>query len=238
MNCPLNTAFIVSITLSMLCLPFIWVLGTLSFLSLFLPWQSYHWVESCSICMHIWAFCCFWSIILVLRDLIECKGSFQSSFICWGLFCVPLYSQFWGRLHEVLRRRYILLFCGEMLCRDLSTWLIALVSFTVSLFSFCFNDLLYSETWDVEFPNYCVFWASVKLLLWMWVPLHLGHWCTELRFFFWCVWSVLPQLFQLLWLKVYFLDIRMPIPACFFGPFAREYIFPALYSEVISVFMA
>jgi hypothetical protein len=31
-------------------------------------------------------------------------------FICWGMFCDQLYGQFWRRYHEVLRKRYILLF--------------------------------------------------------------------------------------------------------------------------------
>ena len=47
----------------------------------------------------------------------------------------------------------------------------------------------------------CVFWALSKFLLWMWVPLHFEHRCSELRvllgrfFFLWWVWSVLPCLF-------------------------------------------
>ena len=47
----------------------------------------------------------------------------------------------------------------------------------------------------------CVLWDLVKFLLWMWVPLHLGHRCSELRlhlgrFFFWQLWSVLPLFFD------------------------------------------
>jgi hypothetical protein len=41
----------------------------------------------------------------------------------------------------------------------------------------------------------CVLWAFIKFLLWMWVLLHLEHWCSELRvylgrFLLWRVWSV------------------------------------------------
>ena len=47
---------------------------------------------------------------LVHGDLIGCMGQFQYFCICWGLFCDLLCGQFWRRYHEVLRRRYILLF--------------------------------------------------------------------------------------------------------------------------------
>jgi hypothetical protein len=51
-----------------------------------------------------WAFCCFccyWRPALVHGDLIGCMGLFQSSCICWGLFCDWLNSQFRKRYHEV-----------------------------------------------------------------------------------------------------------------------------------------
>jgi hypothetical protein len=109
MSFPLSTAFITSFKLGYLVLSFSLNLKKFKFLFLFLPWPSYHWVGHCSASMCMWAFCCFccyWRPALVCDGLIGCMRLFQSSFICWGLFC-QLYGQFWRRYHEVLVRRYI-----------------------------------------------------------------------------------------------------------------------------------
>ena len=58
----------------------------------------------------------------------------------------------------------------------------------------------------------CVLWALVELLLWMWVPLHLEHRCSELRvflgrFFLWRVWSIPPYLIWWLLVKSEFYSI-------------------------------
>ena len=74
---------------------------------------SYHWVECFSASTCMWDFyylCCYWRSPLFRGDLIGFMGLFKYSCICWGLFCDWLYGQFWRRCHEVLRRRYILLF--------------------------------------------------------------------------------------------------------------------------------
>jgi hypothetical protein len=75
--------------------------------SLFLPWVSYHWVESCLASMSMWTFCCFccyWIPALVCGGLMECMGLIQSSCICWGLFCVQfviLEKVSWGAEKKV-----------------------------------------------------------------------------------------------------------------------------------------
>jgi hypothetical protein len=100
--------------LGMLYFHFHWIRYSLWFLSLFLPWPS-HWAYSCPVSMIMLVFCCFccyWTPALVCGDMIECIGLFQSSCICWILFCVWLYVQFWKRFHEMLRRRYILFHFG------------------------------------------------------------------------------------------------------------------------------
>ena len=74
------------LSLGMLCLYFNWILKSLTFLSLFHPWPSYHWVEHCSAFMCMWTFCCFccyWRPVLVFGDLLEYKGLFKSSCICF-----------------------------------------------------------------------------------------------------------------------------------------------------------
>ena len=80
---------------------------------------------------------------------------------------------------------------------------------------------------------WCVRWALVKFLLWMWLPLHLEHKRTELRdyldrFFLWSVWSVLPFLISLGWKSILF-NIRMATPAFFLEPFAWTIIFQLLH---------
>jgi hypothetical protein len=111
MSFPLSTAFIVSHKFEYVVPSFL-LNFKMYFLSLFLSWPSYHWMKSCSASMCMWAFCCLscnWRPALVHGDPIEYIRLIQSSCIGWGLFCVWLYSQFWRRYHEVLRK-YILLF--------------------------------------------------------------------------------------------------------------------------------
>jgi hypothetical protein len=109
-----------------------------------------------------------------------------------------------------------------------SIWFIASINFTVSLVSFCFNDLSLRESRCWSLPLFlcgvqCVFGALVKFLLWMWVPLHLGHRCSEFRFLSWWSFPVMnikySSPFRLItfgW-KSIFLDMRMGIetPALF-----------------------
>ena len=117
-----------------------------------------------------------------------------------------------------------------MCIRDRSICFITSVSFTVSLFNFCFHDLSIAESRVMKFPTIIV-WGVMcalsfsKFLLWMWISLHLEHRCSELRvhlgwFFLWPVWSVLPYLFMKTfgWELILFY-IRMTTSACFLGPF-------------------
>ena len=84
-------------------------------------------------------------------------------------------------------------------------WFIT-ISFNVWLFSFCFS---YSSTGKSEVLNSptIILWDStnvlslslVSFLLWAWMPLHLGHRCSEFRlhpgrFFFWWLWNILSHL--------------------------------------------
>jgi hypothetical protein len=88
----------------------------------------------------------------------------------------------------------------------------------------------------------CVLCALVKFLLWMWVPLHLEHRCSELRAhlgkFFSLTSMKCPSLSFLItfgW-KLILFDIRLGTLGCFLGSFAWKAVFQALYSEVGSVF--
>jgi hypothetical protein len=82
-----------------------------------------------------------------------------------------------------------------------SIWFITSLSFTVSLFSFCFNDLSISESGVLKSFTIIV-WDLMCVLSfskWMWVPLSLGHRCSKLilslgGFFLWWIWSVLLRL--------------------------------------------
>ena len=87
----------------------------------------------------------------------------------------------------------------------------------------------------------CVLWALVKFLLWMWVPLHLEHRCSELRvllgiFFLWWIWSVLRVFFDDFWLKVQIIWYQNGYSSLFPGTICLENCFPAFYSEVVFVF--
>ena len=89
------------------------------FFYLLFPWPSDHWIESCSVSMTMWAFCCCWSPALMCGDLIESIGLFQSCCICWGLLFDWLYGQFLRSINEVFRGRYILLCLDEKIFRYL-----------------------------------------------------------------------------------------------------------------------
>ena len=133
------------------------------------------------------------------------------------LVCGLLYGQFWRRYNEVLRRRYSLLFFGwnVLLISVKSIWFVTSVSFTVSLFRSCFNYLSVGESWVLKSSTIIVWrsmwvWAIVKFILWMWVPLHSGQKCSELRlphgrFFLWWIWSVFPSSFDNFSFKFYFI---------------------------------
>jgi hypothetical protein len=101
------TVFIVSLIFGYVLASFS-LNSTKSLSSLFLPWPSYHWVDCCSPSMYMWVFYYlyyYWKSALVRGDFIGCMGLYKYFYICWSLFCVPLYGQFWRRHHEVLRRR-------------------------------------------------------------------------------------------------------------------------------------
>jgi hypothetical protein len=146
---------------------------------------------------HCFLFFCYWRPALDHADLIGCTRFCPSSCFGWGLFCDKSYGQFWRRYHEVLRRRCFLLFQGEMLCKyllnscDSQPLLVSLclclvsVSMTCSLVKvgcLCLPLLLCG----IQFE----FYALLKFLVWMWLPMHLEHRCSELRlpiggFFLW-----------------------------------------------------
>ena len=152
--------------------------------------------------MCMWAFfcfCCYWRPLLLHSDLIG-TVLFRSSCICWGLSCDQLYDGSWKKYHEALRKRYILLLRMKYVK---SNWSKTSISFTLSLFSFCFPDQSIEESVVLKSPTIIVVSAMcalkflLKVLLWMSVPLHLEHRCSELRvllggFFLWPARSV-PQ---------------------------------------------
>lgn len=110
------------------------------------------------------------------------------SCICWGLFCDWEYGQFWKRYHELLKRRYILLCLAEMFYRCLlgpfwiitSALLLFLCSVSVSMtYQFCESSVMEFLTINVwgSTCNLNFIWVSLQV----WVSLHLGHRCSELR---------------------------------------------------------
>ena len=84
--------------------------------------KCFHSVESCSVSMRMWTFCCFssyWSPAIVRGELIEFHGMISTSLYQLRLV---LYLIIWSvleKFHVVLRRRHILLFWSEMFCRYL-----------------------------------------------------------------------------------------------------------------------
>jgi hypothetical protein len=80
--------------------------------SLFLLWPTDCWAMCYSasnyLCIFCCCFCC-WILVLLHCDQIGCRGLFQFSYICWGLLCALRYGLFWGQLHGLLRRIYIVL---------------------------------------------------------------------------------------------------------------------------------
>ena len=151
-------------------------------------------------------YCCYWRTALVCGNPIGYMELIQFSCICWGLF---LWTIMWLILEKVLWGAenvyswfsfffsFFFFFSDEKFYRYLLNQFVTItsVSFTLSLFSFCLHNLSIDKIgcWSLplllcEVP--CVLWALIKFLLWMWIPLHLGHRCLELRdlidiFFLW-----------------------------------------------------
>ena len=120
-----------------------------------------------------------------------------------------LWGQFYRRIHEVLRGRYILWCLWEIFYRYVrSIWIIMSVSFIISLLSLCLEALLIGESGVVKYPTVHV-WNSmcnlsfINVSLKMCLPLCLGLKCSVLRahlgrFFLSWVWCVLLCLFWLI----------------------------------------
>ena len=91
------------IDLGMLYLHFHWILKSLWFLSLFLPWIRHHWVEYCSASMCLWTiccFCCYWRPLLFHVDLIGGMELGRYSYIHYLLRTV-LWPITWSILEKV-----------------------------------------------------------------------------------------------------------------------------------------
>ena len=134
-----------------------------------------------------------------------------------------------------------------MFCRYVKPiWFITSVSFPVTLFSFCFNDLSIAVSWNLLVllcEVQCVFWVQITFLLWIWVPLHLWHRFFKLRlhpggFFLWWTWNVLSHHFWLpLVANLFYWIIEWQLQLfscdCLLGK-----KFPALYAEIVLVYVA
>jgi hypothetical protein len=105
--------------------PFVWVCYvfiSIHFQDVFnlflnLTGPTFHSVESCSVSMSLWAFCCWWYLTLIHDCLIRYKEDL--SFLYLLLFCVQVCGQFLRKFSEVQRRRYIRLCLGELFCKYL-----------------------------------------------------------------------------------------------------------------------
>jgi hypothetical protein len=101
-----------------------------SSISLFLPWLSQYFIESCSVSISLPTFCyfyCYWNPASIYGGMIRHRG-FWFYCIYWDLLYDQIYSQF-GGIFEVLRIRYILLCFSEiyiiLLCTFESSHLLA-----------------------------------------------------------------------------------------------------------------
>lgn len=73
-------------------------------------------VGNFSVSMSLLVFCCLhcWYPALTWGGQIENRVLFQFLYICWFLFCVWVYCQFWRKFPEVLRRMHTLSCLVEM----------------------------------------------------------------------------------------------------------------------------
>ena len=178
---------------------------------------------------------------------------FQLSCICWDLFCVHIYGQFWRKFSEVLDRRYILLCLGEMFYRYVrSIWFISSVTFIIFLFNFCLDDLSIGEsgvlnspnidvlgsTRDLRFSNFSnfslmnvdalAFEASVfriEMSSWWIFPL-MSMMCSS------------ASLLDYFWLKDYFSTHLNGYSIMLLGLACTYNLCPSLYSEVMCILVA
>ena len=87
-------------------------------------------------------FCCCSYPVSKHSFLIWYLKLFQFSCISWDLLFDWVCGQFLRMFCKVLRRRYILLCLGEMIYKYFqSIWLIMSVNSSISLFSFCLDNL-------------------------------------------------------------------------------------------------
>ena len=109
-----------------------------------------------------------------------------------------------------------------------------------SVFMICL--LLNVRCWSIIV--WCMPWSLGKLLLWIWVPLHLGHRCSELRvhlgrFFSFDQYEVsFLTFFDNFWLKVDFIWYYNGYSSLVLWTICFENCFPTFYSEVLSAFFS
>ena len=126
---------------------FHWILEFLKFLYFFLdPRVTEYWVVQ-------FPGGFVWFLLLLKSSFIsQCSDKIREVISILYLLRFALWSSIWPVLEkvlEVLRRRYILLCLGEMFCRYL-LGMFESASYTVSLFSFCLDDLSIGESWVLK----------------------------------------------------------------------------------------
>jgi hypothetical protein len=122
-------------------------------LSLFLPWPSDHWVESCYVSMNIKAFCffCCWSPALIHGGLRRCMELFDSC-ICWSLLYMNSFGCFLRWWIEGIF--FVFEWTAKSIC------IISSVCFIIFLFSFCLKDLSSGKSRVLRSPTINV-WGSI-----------------------------------------------------------------------------
>jgi hypothetical protein len=111
---------------------------------------------SASHCLYIfYSFFCSWVLVLLHCGQTVCRGLFGFPYICWDLLCALGCVIFWRKFHGLLRRMYIVLLQGAILCGHLSgplgLWCFSILEFLYWLF--CLGDLSIGNRWVLKSPT-------------------------------------------------------------------------------------
>lgn len=138
----------------------------------------------------------------------------------WDRIC----GQFWQKFLERLRRRYIILHLGKMLCKyTRSIWFIKSIIASISLASFCHDDLSVHKSGILKYFTTNMWWSVCDLkcgysFVWAIVVKNQNFILVE---FYLNEYEVLfPICLDKFGLKLILLGKKLGIPACFLGLFS------------------
>lgn len=123
---------------------------------------------------------------------------FQFSCIHWDLLWERICGQFWQKFLERLRRSYIILHFGKMFCKyTRSIWFIKSIISSISLVSFCQDDLCVHNSGVLKYFTNNMWWSV-----------------CDLKCGYSFVWGIVVKIQNFILVEFYMDEYEVPFPIC------------------------